>query len=165
MIKAVFYLVLVFPIGLFGDIGVLKSIIDGDTIKFNNATCRIAYIDTPESHKNAKAKRDAQSCHGVTVETIMEMGKESTRHAALLLQIGKSYHYDVINTDRYKRSICVVELGETLFNEQMIADGYAVVYERYVPDRLKRRYRLLEQEAKRAHKGLWGKYKKICSGY
>ena len=47
----------------------------------------------------------------------------------------------------------------------VIADGYAVVYERYVPDRLKRRYRLLEQEAKRHNKGLWGKHKKICAGH
>jgi len=46
----------------------------------------------------------------------------------------------------------------------MIADGYAVVYERYVPDRLKRRYRLLEQEAKRGAKGLWAHHKKICAG-
>jgi len=97
MIKALFYLVLLFPIGLFGEIGVLKSIIDGDTIKFNNATCRIAYIDTPESHKNAKAKRDTESCPGITVETIVEMGKESSRHAESLLQIGKSYRYEVVD--------------------------------------------------------------------
>ena len=85
------------------------------------------------------------------------MGKESTKHAESILQIGKSYRYEVIATDHYKRSICIVDLGKTTFNEQMIIDGYAVVYERYVPKNLKRRYLLLEKEAKRTNQGLWYK--------
>ncbi len=162
--KFCIYLLVIYSSTLLAEIGMLKSIVDGNTLRFNNTTCRIAYIDTPESQRNAKAKRDIQSCPGISVETLVGMGKESTKHAESILQIGKSYRYEVIATDHYKRSICIVDLGKTTFNEQMIIDGYAVVYERYVPKNLKRRYLLLEKEAKRTNQGLWYKHQKICAG-
>ena len=146
------------------DVGVLKKVVDGDTLHFTNDKCRILYIDTPESKRNTKAKRDAQKCKNLTLDTIVKMGKQSTAHAQTLVKVGKSYKYNVTGKDRYNRSLCVVYTLKGTFNELMVKDGYAMPYERYVPSELKRKYLKLSQEAKRLNSGLWKSYNIDCIG-
>ena len=148
-------LVVITLLSLQADVGTLKKVVDGDTLHFTNDKCRILYIDTPESSHNDKAKRDATNCKALTLDTIVKMGKQSKAHAEELLKVGKSYKYDVIGKDRYKRSLCVVYTPRGIFNELMVKDGYAMPYERYVPSELKRKYYKLSQEAKRLNSGLW----------
>lgn len=158
----VFFLFL--PFVLLADIGTLQKVVDGDTLHFNNAKCRIAYIDTPESKRNKKAKRDAARCKNFTLDTMVKIGKTSSSHAKTLVKAGKQYQYDVIGTDRYRRSICVVYTPNGIFNELMVKDGYAMPYDKYVPKALKRKYALLTQEAKRSKRGLWQQYNLECIG-
>ncbi len=82
------------------DIGVLKKVVDGDTLHFTNDKCRLLYIDTPESYQNQKAKRDTHQCKNFTLDTMVKIGKQSTAHAKTLVTVGKSYKYDVIGHDR-----------------------------------------------------------------
>jgi endonuclease YncB( thermonuclease family) len=157
-------LILCIPFFLLADIGKLSKIVDGDTLYFNNAKCRIAYIDTHESRKNLKAKRDVGRCSTLTVDTTIKMGKAATKHAKSLVKIGKSYQYDVVGTDRYERSICVVKLGTSTYNEQMVRDGFALPFEKYIPHHLKKHYLKLSSEAKSKNRGLWKERGFDCVG-
>ena len=157
-------LVVITLLSLHADVGVLKKVVDGDTLHFTNDKCRILYIDTPESSRNNKAKKDAANCKALTLDTIVKMGKQSTAHAKTLVKVGKSYKYDVIGKDRYKRSLCVVYTPRGIFNELMVKDGYAVAFDKYLPKEVERKYHTLERDAKSANRGLWKNYNLDCFG-
>ncbi len=144
--------------------GTLTKVVDGDTLYFDDDKCRIAHIDSPESSRNLKAKGDAERCEDLTLETLVEMGKQSTAYANDLVKVGMTYKYDVIGTDRYERSICIVHTPDGLFNELMVKEGYAVPYEQYIPQSLKQKYHLLATEAEQLKSGLWKTYDLECLG-
>ncbi len=151
---------------LCADVGTLKKIIDGDTLSIysdgRTIKCRIAYIDTPESKYNYRAKRKTQQCPVITLNRMVEAGKEAKKYAKSLLKIGTKYRYKVIGHDRYKRSICIVQLpGDLTFNERMIIDGYATPFWRYIPNKMHSHYKKLLNKAKQEHAGLWRNYKPI----
>lgn len=158
-------LIILLPILLFSDVGILTKIVDGDTLYFktNNkkVKCRIEYIDTPESTNNKKNKRDISSCRGVTAKDMTSAGKSATRYAKRLLTLQKQYLYSVNGKDRYGRSICVVELDNSTFNEQMILNGYAVPYREYMNKPELKHYTSLLNEAKNNKTGLWKDREKI----
>ncbi|QSZ41366.1 hypothetical protein GJV85_04345 [Sulfurimonas aquatica] len=151
-------------VSLNADIGVLKKVVDGDTLNFTNDKCRLLYIDTPESKRNKKAKLDTKQCKNFTLDTMVRIGKQSTEHAQTLVEVGKSYKYEVIGKDRYNRSLCVVYTPIGIFNELMVRDGYAMPYESYMPSKLKSKYHKLSREAKRLNRGLWKSYDIDCIG-
>ncbi len=95
---------------------------------------------------------------------MIKMGKQATAHAKTLVKVGKSYKYDVTGKDRYNRSLCVVYTPKGIFNEQMVKDGFAMPYEKYVLRELKRKYHKLFQEAKQFNRGLWKNYNIDCIG-
>ena len=163
--KLLFSLLFLFNF-LFADIGILQKVIDGDTLYFysngHKVKCRIAYIDTPESKRNKRAKKFARKCPNVTLGTIVKAGKLATKHAKQLVKIGKKYKFDVVDKDRYGRSICIVHLpGQYTYNELMVLDGYAVPYWYYMPKGLKRKFFILQREAKSNRAGLWDRYRKV----
>lgn len=80
----------------------------------------------------------------------------------MLVKVGRSYKYDVIGEDRYKRSLCVVPRG--IFNKLMVKNAYAQSFEWYLPKEVKSKYHKLSQEAKRLNSGLWKSYDIDCIG-
>ena len=154
-----FLLALLTLISLQADIGILTKVVDGDTLYFktNNkkVKCRIQHIDTPESSNNSKNKRDIQNCKNVSEKDMKAAGKSATRAARRLLILNKQYEYEVNGKDRYKRSICVVKLNDSTFNEQMVLDGYAVPYRQYLSDSELQHFNSLLAEAKENRVGLW----------
>ena len=152
-------LIILLPILLFSDVGVLTKIVDGDTLYFktNNkkVKCRIEYIDTPESRDNKKNKRDISNCRGITAKDMTSAGKSATRAAKRLLSLKKQYSYSVSGKDRYGRSVCVVKLDNTTFNEQMVLNGYAVPYRYYMNASELKYYNVLLKKAKSEKVGLW----------
>ena len=159
-------LALLLPALLLADVGALKKVVDGDTLYFRSngktVKCRIAYIDTPESRFNERAKREVRRCSGIIPGRMVEAGKAATRHARSLVSVGKSYRFDIRGRDRYGRSICIVRLpdGET-YNERMVKDGYAVPFWKYIPLSSQRRFYLLEKEAASGRRGLWGSHPEV----
>ena len=158
-------LMILLPILLCADVGIPTKIVDGDTLYFktNNkkVKCRIEYIDTPESRDNKKNRQDTSNCRGVTAKDMTSAGKSATRAAKRLLTIKKEYSYSVNGKDRYGRSICVVELDDTTFNEQMVLKGYAVPYRQYMNSKELKYYDFLFDEAKSSKKGLWENREKV----
>ena len=128
-------LIILLPILLCADVGVLTKIVDGDTLYFNTnnkvVKCRIKYIDTPESYMNNKLKKDIYKCN-VSKKDMKSAGKSATRYAKSILTLNKTYEYTVKGKDRYGRSICVVDNGSTTFHEQMVIGGYASIFRYYM---------------------------------
>lgn len=151
-----------FAFSLKADVGMLSKVVDGDTIYFGAVKCRLAYIDTPESKNNEKARRDAAKCNGITPERIVEAGKIAADFTKAQLQVGRSYKYSVVDTDRYGRSVCLIEADGGSLNLGIVAAGYAVPFEQYIPDyQTKRLFNKYAQEAKRTNAGLWGSHSSV----
>ncbi len=140
-------LILLSYISLFAiEYATLQKISDGDTFTFKSQQhsefkCRVFGIDTPEKFHTAKMDKDASKV-GITAETMKKAGEASTHYAQEHLKVGKSYKVDVLEKDKYGRELCIVYDGEKSYNESIIADGYAVVYQggKYIKDdSLKRR--------------------------
>lgn len=150
----------------------LQKISDGDTFTFKSQQhsefkCRVFGIDTPEKFHTAKMDKDASKV-GITAETMKKAGEASTQYAQEHLKVGKSYKVDVLEKDKYGRELCIVYDGDKSYNESIIADGYAVVYQggKYIKDdSFKRRLLQAQKEAKSNNRGLWnGSTKKIMEG-
>lgn len=147
---------LIFPIILLSDSGMLSRVVDGDTVYFEDVKCRLAYIDTPESKLNDKVTRDASKCIGMTIELMVEAGKAASYFTESQLQLGMSYKYQVIDTDKYGRSVCLIESNGDNLNLSVIKAGFAVSYEKYIPDdATKHVYAKAVLDAKQNNRGLW----------
>lgn len=134
----------------------LRYVIDGDTVKFAKTTCRLAFIDTPESKMNNKLKRDIKKNPNVSAEEVIKAGRISKNYLQSVMRKGHSYKFDVIGTDRYKRSICVIYSGDgDSFNGKLVSNGFAVPFWRYVPSNIKQTMVKRVRSAKAQNKGLW----------
>ena len=146
---------------IFANYATVTKVIDGDTVYLKaqgeEIKCRVAYIDTPEKSRNDKAKRDVENCSGLTLDTMVAAGKQSTQYAKSYFQTGSKHKINIINKDRYGRSVC--EIGA--YNRQIIEDGFAVPYTQYIPFNKKREFKLAAQEAKRNNVGLWGTHQSV----
>lgn len=145
------------------DIGKLSRIIDGDTVKFNDTTCRFAYIDTPESKRNDRAKSKVEDCTGLTLETMVDAGKQSASYLNSILEIGRTYKYDVISTDKYDRKVCVIWLNNNeMLNEKLVRDGYAVPYYYFIKDKdIEKQMRFSFAMAKKNKNGLFATHESV----
>lgn len=145
------------------DIGKLSKIVDGDTVKFGETTCRFAYIDTPESKRNDRARNKVDECQGLTLETMVDAGEKSANYLNSILEIGKSYKYDVISIDRYNRKVCVVWLSNNLMlNEKIAKEGYAVPYYTYIKDKnIEKQMRVSSMIAKKYRSGLFKSHESV----
>jgi micrococcal nuclease len=122
---------------------VITRVIDGDTVEVTGGRkVRFIGIDAPESvHPNQPT-----AC----------FGSESARFAQSLLE-GKRVHLekDLSETDRYKRLLRYVWLGDLLINEYLVKEGYAIA-STYPPDV---KYQLIFSEAQKYarenNKGMW----------
>ncbi|MDD3467905.1 MAG: thermonuclease family protein, partial [Campylobacterales bacterium] len=146
---------------LSAEYGVLEKIKDGDTMVFRAEgrliTCRLEGIDTPEKFATAKLDKDASKA-GVGCEALKQAGEASTDFAKRTLKVGKNYKLEVDKNDKYGRALCLVYDGQSLFNKDIVAEGYAVVYQvgKYIKDdSLKRELLTAEREAKEKNRGLW----------
>ncbi len=159
------FLILLMPFLLLADTGILTKVVDGDTLYFKTngkkVKCRIEYIDTPESKNNSKLKRDIKYCRDVSTKDMISAGKSATRDAKRLLRLGDEYSYQVHGKDRYGRSICVVQLNNSItFNEKMIADGYAVPFRRYMTHDEREHFNQITETARTQNNGLWKHFNK-----
>lgn len=115
----------------------VREVADGDTI---TASCpdgklrvRVWGIDAPETGQQP-------------------WGDDSTRHLQNLLNQSREIQVQVVDTDRYGRSVARLFIGERDLGWQMVRDGQAVVYEQYNDSQ---GYRDAQSEARSARLGVW----------
>lgn len=150
------YIAALISSSLFADVGMLTKIVDGDTVHFGNTICRFAYVDTPESIKNNRLKNKLEKCPSVTVERMINAGKESKEYIEKKLENGKSYKYNIVSNDnKHDRKVCEIYNNSSMINLDLVKDGYAVPYYHYIPKDLKADFEKASKEAKRLNKGLY----------
>ena len=125
----------------------VTRIVDGDTIHVDLdgrvTTIRIIGIDTPEMD----GPYTDEEC----------FGQEATRYTEQALA-GREVEleFDVDRTDRYDRTLAYVWVGNELFDERILEDGYAVLLT--VPPNVRYVDRLTQAQraGREAGAGLWG---------
>ncbi len=113
------------------------NVADGDTI---TASCpqgrlrvRVWGIDAPETGQRP-------------------WGDQSTRHLQTLLNQSREVQIQVVDTDRYGRTVARLFIGEQDLGLQMVRDGQAVVYEQFNNSQ---GYRRAQAEARSESLGIW----------
>lgn len=134
-------------------IGIVNRVVDGDTISVDVnglwETVRLIGIDTPETVDPRKP--------------VQAFGQEASDYTKRTL-LGKTVRLEVDqgnghigHRDRYGRLLAYVWVGEALFNEAIIREGYAHAYTKYP---FREDYMTLFRDAERAARdrlrGLWG---------
>src|SRR5688572_8103463 len=118
-------------------VGTVTKIVDGDTIDVDLSSgpirVRLHGIDTPERGQ--------------------PWAKESTAALASLVA-GKKIQVEPFEQDRYERMIGIVYRGEVNVNHQLVRQGHAWAYRRYMRT-LDSALCIGEAAARTAHKGLW----------
>ena len=116
--------------------GTVFEVVDGDSLRVQLPSgpieVRLHAADTPEYDQpgGREAKR--------------VLRKRLPRGAEVALEPGEQ--------DRYERMVAVVHVGDVVINEWLVREGHAWAYRRYVDEPV---YCRLEDEARRARRGLW----------
>ena len=115
--------------------GKVIGVTDGDTIKVlvnkESVTVRLEGIDAPESKQS--------------------FGNKS-KEALSRLVAGKTVTVKKTGTDKYKRTLGVVIVGDVDANAKLIEDGWAWHFKKYNDEE---RLAKLEEVARKAKRGLW----------
>ncbi len=160
----------------FTDAILVQKVIDGDTITLADGRhVRLIGIDTPESRKNEKAKRDSLRSQ-TDLDTIVKMGLKAKK--ALTDLVGNrmvNLEYDVTKKDKYGRTLAYVYLvqpaddiaylpfekiyqdknKQVFVNATMIQNGFAQPMT-YPPNvKYADTFQKLFEEARQQKRGLW----------
>ena len=125
--------------------GVVTKVSDGDTIQVTDnlgtkVKVRLYGIDAPET---AKGKKPGQP-----------YGEESFQ--ALRQKVDRQrVRLDVIDIDKYKRLVSIVWLSNRNINKEMISDGAAWAYRKYLDRAYATEWISDEEQARKTGKGLW----------
>jgi micrococcal nuclease len=139
----------------------VKRVVDGDTLKIiyqgEEESVRLIGIDTPESKRNKKARKDAGRS-GKDVEQITAMGKEAARYMRTIAREGDrvTIEFDVQKRDKYRRLLGYVYLENgRMLNEEIIKAGYASPMTFPPNVKYQDRFLKLYKEAREAKRGLF----------
>ena len=97
-------------------------IVDGDTIEVNYIKIRLHGIDAPEIK---------QSC---SINNVLWLCGIESEKALKKLISNKDVNCDIIDKDRYKRSIGICFVNNQNINEYMVRNGWAIAYRYYSDD-------------------------------
>lgn len=115
------------------------KVTDGDTLHIKGQSFRLFGIDAPEHNQPCYTANGKQWACGTAART-----------ALWKLTNGQKIKCDVVNKDKYNRSVAICYAGKVELNKEMAKQGMATAYryysKRYVPD---------EQAAKQAKIGIW----------
>ncbi len=122
--------------------GKVIGVTDGDTIKVlvnkETVTVRLEGIDAPESGQS--------------------YGKKS-KEALAEMVAGKTVTVKKTGTDKYKRTLGIVIVGDADANAKMVEDGWAWHFKKYNDEE---RLAKLEDAARKAKRGLWADEKPLA---
>lgn len=132
--------------------GIVTKVSDGDTIQITDnlgtmVKIRLYGIDAPETTKRKK-KTDQISKPG---QPYGEEAYQALRQKVKLKQVS----CDVYDIDKYRRLVAIVMLNGRDINREMIAEGHAWAYRKYLRSPMAADYILSEEKARRDRKGLW----------
>ena len=69
--------------------------------------------------------------------------------------LGKEITAEVQDRDQYGRTVAVLQLAGRDINAEMVSEGMAWAYRQFLGGPYASRYIVLEEQARRQHRGLW----------
>lgn len=132
--------------------GAVIKVSDGDTINIQDnlgtkVKVRLYGIDAPETEKSNKNT-------GLVSKPGQPYGEES--YSALRSKLDhQRVRLDVMDIDKYKRLVCIVWLGDRNINNEMVSDGQAWAYRKYLDRPHASEYIDAEEQARGKRLGLW----------
>lgn len=134
------------------------SVADGDTLKLDGGeTVRLIGVDAPESDNNRKLREDIYRAGGSIRERDMVRLGAAASDFARGLALGRRcwLEYEGEGADQYGRTLAYVHLEDgRILNEEVIFQGYGKAYLGF-PFKYRRRYVLLQADARVNQRGLW----------
>ena len=120
--------------------GRVRCVVDGDSIEadvsgFGRLSIRLANVDAPEHDQ--------------------PWGSEAREALVMLLRGGRP-EFRLLYRDHHARVVGLVSVNGIVVNEQLVRAGHAWVYDRYVPEWLRAKYKGFERVARSSGVGLWG---------
>lgn len=159
--KILFYFLFLNTLSFAETYSTVDKVIDGDTIYFKNNNreikCRLAFVDTPESFNNGKSESDLKKCLNIGKTEMSQAGKLATQYTKKVLKKGEKHKINIIGSDKYGRSICIIDD----FNLTLIEEGYAVPFYKYIPKTKVRDFDVAIKKAKINKKGLWKSHPEV----
>jgi endonuclease YncB( thermonuclease family) len=132
--------------------GTVIKVSDGDTIQVMDSLgtkvkVRFYGIDCPETEKsNRKTGRVSKPGQPYGEEAYRALqGKLQRQHVRL----------DVMDIDRYGRTVSIVWLGDRNINKEMVLEGWAWAYKQYLDRPHASEYIEAEEQARTKRLGLW----------
>jgi endonuclease YncB( thermonuclease family) len=124
----------------------VTDVVDGDTIKVSTGqTLRLIGVDTPETVDPRKP--------------VQCFGREASARAHALLdgtRVRLEYDPTQGRLDKYGRTLAYVWMADgRLYNETIIAEGYAHEYTYDIPYRYRDAFRAAQRSARLHNRGLW----------
>ncbi len=132
-------LLLTFPCLAWAWSGMVVGVTDGDTIKVmgthnKQVKIRLYGIDCPEKGQ--------------------AFGKKAKQFTSKLVY-GKVVEVEVMDTDRYGRTVALVAVNKQILNEELLKAGYAWVYYQYCHEMICHAWADYQFAAKLDKRGLW----------
>ena len=132
----------------------VERVLDGDTVscglKSSGGTyvkIRLYGVDAPEiEHRNKKT--------GLVSKKGQPFGSEAmdALHSKVY---GSVINVDVINVDRYKRLVGVLNIGNRNINREMVSEGWSWAYRQYLDRPHASEYITAEEQARSKKLALW----------
>lgn len=132
--------------------GTVTKVSDGDTIQVTDnlgtkVKVRFYGIDAPETEKSNKKT-------GYVSKPGQPYGEEA--YQALKQKVlRQNVRLDVMDIDRYGRTVSIVWLGSRNINKEMVSEGYAWAYRQYLDRPHASEYIGPEEMARKNRLGLW----------
>ena len=125
--------------------GIVRAVYDGDTVLLatrqdNRLKVRLYGIDAPET-----AKR------GMTGQSFADVSKRT-----LMFKImGRTIRAEIMDRDQYHRAVGILRYNGRDINRDMVEEGMAWAYRRYLQGPYVSEYIDAEEKARARRKGLW----------
>jgi len=126
-------------------VGMVRAVYDGDTIllatqRQSRLKIRLYGVDAPETGKGGQP---GQRFAGVARRTLMYK------------LMGRQVSAEIRETDQYNRAVAVIRYQGRDINAEMIAEGMAWAYRRYLQAPYASEYLAAENTARNRRQGLW----------
>ena len=132
--------------------GIVINVSDGDSIQVKDnlgtkVKVRLYGIDAPEAENTSRKTRK--------VTKPGQFYGEEARIALGKKLYDKKVKLDVMDIDKYRRLVSIVYLDGKNINQEMVAEGCAWAYRKYLDKALASDFIQLEEQAKAKRLGLW----------
>ncbi|HEX9080326.1 MAG TPA: thermonuclease family protein [Desulfuromonadaceae bacterium] len=125
--------------------GVVRAVYDGDTVLLttpgeSRLKVRLYGIDAPETPKP-----------GMPGQPFSIIAKRTLMFKVM----GRTVSAEIVDSDQYHRAVAVLRYNGRDINREMVAEGMAWAYRRYLSGSYASEYIGAEEHARARHRGLW----------